>query len=87
LQFSCVLFDIEDLPLKCALRAPTRWVLDVIIENNEVNPIAFQESQESPDLREIDQNQEQEEAKSLFAHVEPLPLPGVREKLRLEIVA
>jgi hypothetical protein len=46
--------------------------MDIIIEHNQVDPISLQDGQKSPDLRYVDQNQEQEEPKELFAQVQPL---------------
>src|SRR6266704_289536 len=61
-------------------------IMDIIIEHDQVNPIPLQDAQKSPDLRYVDQNEEQEEAKELFAQVEPLPFRPARQKLGLEIV-
>ncbi len=61
-------------------------IMDIIIEHDQVNPIPLQDAQKSPDLRYVDQNEEQEEAKELFAQIQPLPFRPARQKLGLEIV-
>ena len=61
-------------------------IVDIVIQDNEVNVICFQNSQESPETKKIQKKQLKDEVQRDLGEVQPGPAGPACEELFLEIV-